>query len=113
MHFLPGFIDAQTNRLQQLLRDLEPYRIPEMLGEQWEPRCFWGKSPCQKPFAFCKKFEGGGGGLFSCHFFLRFFLIAFLAVSLHDELKNSTEMFPKIRPEHLKKSQKKGRCPGK
>jgi len=37
MHFLPGFIDAQTNRLQHVFRDLEAYGIPEMLGEQWAP----------------------------------------------------------------------------
>ena len=37
MNFLPGFIDAQTNRLQHVFRDLEAYGIPEMLGEQWAP----------------------------------------------------------------------------
>jgi hypothetical protein len=37
----------------------------------------------------------------------RFFLIAFLAVSLHEEPKNTTQIFPKIRPENRKKSQKK------
>jgi hypothetical protein len=39
----------------------------------------------------------------------RFFLIAFLAVSLHEEPKNTINKFSKIRPENLKKSQKKGR----
>ena len=40
-------------------------------------------------------------------FFLRLFFIAFLAVSLHEEPKNTIKIFPKIRPENLKKSQKK------
>jgi hypothetical protein len=30
-----------------------------------------------------------------------------LAVSLHEEPKNTIKIFPKIRPENLKKSQKK------
>jgi hypothetical protein len=38
---------------------------------------------------------------------LRFFLIAFLAVSLYKEPKNTTQIFSKIRPKNLKKSQKK------
>jgi hypothetical protein len=33
--------------------------------------------------------------------------IAFLAVSLHEEPKNTIKIFSKIRPENLKKSQKK------
>ena len=37
----------------------------------------------------------------------RFFFIAFSAVSLHEEPKNTTEIFSKIRPKNLKKSQKK------
>jgi hypothetical protein len=37
----------------------------------------------------------------------RLFFIAFLAVSLHEEPKNTIKMFSKIRPENLKKSQKK------
>ena len=37
----------------------------------------------------------------------RNFFIAFLAVSLHEEPKNTIKIFPKIRPENLKKSQKK------
>jgi hypothetical protein len=36
-----------------------------------------------------------------------FFFIAFLAVSLHEEPKNTTKTFSEIRPENLKKSQKK------
>jgi hypothetical protein len=37
----------------------------------------------------------------------QFFFIAFLAVSLHEEPKNTIKIFSKIRPENLKKSQKK------
>jgi hypothetical protein len=36
-----------------------------------------------------------------------FFFIAFLAVSLHEEPKNTIKIFSQIRPENLKKSQKK------
>jgi hypothetical protein len=36
-HFLPGFIDAQTNRLQHVFRDSEAYGIPEIFEEQWAP----------------------------------------------------------------------------
>jgi hypothetical protein len=39
----------------------------------------------------------------------RFFLIAFLAVSLHEEPKNTIKIFSTIRPEHLKKNSNKGR----
>jgi hypothetical protein len=35
------------------------------------------------------------------------FFIAFLAVSLHEEPKNTIKIFSKIKPENLKKSQKK------
>jgi hypothetical protein len=54
-----------------------------------------------------KKIEGGKP--FSCRFPLQFFLIAFLAVSLHDGLKNTTRTFPEIRPgtENLEDSPKK------
>jgi hypothetical protein len=47
--------------------------------------------------------------LFSCLFVFshRFFLIAFLAVSLHEEPKNTIKIFSKIRPENLKTSQKR------
>jgi hypothetical protein len=37
----------------------------------------------------------------------RFFFIAFLAVSLLDEPKNTINIFSKIRPENLKKISKK------
>jgi hypothetical protein len=33
--------------------------------------------------------------------------MAFLGVSLHEEHKNTTKIFSKIRPKNLKKSQKK------
>jgi hypothetical protein len=45
--------------------------------------------------------------LFSCRISHRFFLIAFFAISLHEEPKNTTKTFSKIRLENLKKSQKK------
>ena len=36
LDFLPGFVDAQTNRLQHVLRDLEKYGIPALLGaDEW------------------------------------------------------------------------------
>jgi hypothetical protein len=38
---------------------------------------------------------------FSCRLFPSIFLIAFLAVSLHEEPKNSIQLFSKIRPEDL------------
>jgi hypothetical protein len=37
------------------------------------------------------------------------FFIAFLAVSLHEELKNTIKTFSEVRPENLKESQQKGR----
>jgi hypothetical protein len=37
----------------------------------------------------------------------RLFFIAFLAVSLHEEPKNTIKIFSQIRPENLKKSQKR------
>jgi hypothetical protein len=58
-------------------------------------------SPCQKLLA--EKVEI----CFSCRLFPSAFLIAFLAVSQHEEPKNTTKMFSKIRLENLKKSQKK------
>jgi hypothetical protein len=43
----------------------------------------------------------------SCRLFPSIFFIAFLAVSLHEDPKNTIKIFSKIRPENLKKSQKK------
>jgi hypothetical protein len=37
----------------------------------------------------------------------RFFFVAFLAISLHEEPKNTIKIFSQIRPENLKKSQKR------
>jgi hypothetical protein len=44
--------------------------------------------------------------LFPVVFSHRFFFIAFLAVSLHEEPKNTIKIFSKIKPENRKKSQK-------
>jgi hypothetical protein len=44
--------------------------------------------------------------LFSCRLSPSIFFISFLAVSLHEEPKNTIKTFSKIRPENLKKSQK-------
>jgi hypothetical protein len=66
----------------------------------------FGESPCQKllPKKLRKKKILSKSRSFPIDFF-----IAFLAVSLHEEPKNTTKIFSKIRPENLKKSQKKGR----
>jgi hypothetical protein len=45
--------------------------------------------------------------LFPVVFSHRFFFIAFLTVSLHEEPKNTIKIFSKIRPENLKKPQKR------
>jgi hypothetical protein len=42
---------------------------------------------------------------FSCRLPPSIFLVAFLAVSLHGDPKNTTKIFSKIRLENLKKSQ--------
>jgi hypothetical protein len=57
---------------------------------------FWPKK-LRKTFflAFFGRFSSG------------FFLSRFLAVSLHEEPKNTIKTFSKIRPENLKKSQKR------
>jgi hypothetical protein len=59
-----------------------------------------GGNPCQKLLA--EKVEI----LFSCRVFPSISFIAFLAVSLHEEPKN-IQIFSKIRPGNLKKSQTK------
>ena len=56
---------------------------------------FWPKKLREKKTFFLSSFP------------IDFFLIAFLAVSLHEEPKNTIKIFSKIRPENLKKSQKK------
>jgi hypothetical protein len=66
---------------------------------------FWKKSMSK---TFCQKLSGKK--LFLCHLPsppLRFFVIAFLAVSLHDELKNTTIMFSKSDPKISKDLQKR------
>jgi hypothetical protein len=67
------------------------------------------KSFLEKVHVKKKSQRSEGGKNFSLVIFFFDFFIAFLAVSLHEELKN-TIIFPKIRPENLQKSQqKKGR----
>jgi len=44
---------------------------------------------------------------FSFRLFPSIFFIAFLAVSLHEEPKNTITIFSKIRPENLKKIKKR------
>jgi hypothetical protein len=57
-------------------------------------KSFWPKKLRKKPF-------------FLSSLSHRFFLSRFLAVSLHEEPKNTIQMFSKIGPENLKKSQKR------
>ena len=52
-----------------------------------------------------KKVEEGKKNPFV--FFLQFVFNAFSAVSLHKELKNTIQIFPKKGPENLRKSQTK------
>jgi hypothetical protein len=63
----------------------------------------FGENTCQKLLA--EKVEKKN--FFPFVFSHRFSFIAFLAVSLHEEPKNTTKTFTKIRPENLKKSQKR------
>jgi hypothetical protein len=65
----------------------------------------FGENPCQKLLA--EKVEKQK--LFSFRLFPSMFFIAFLAVFLHEEPKNTIKMFSKIRPENLQKKLKKGR----
>jgi hypothetical protein len=71
-------------------------------GSSKTPQKLFGGSPCQKLLA--EKVEENLSS-----FPIDFFLIAFLAVSLHEEPKNTIKIFSNIRPENLKKSQKKVR----
>jgi hypothetical protein len=57
-------------------------------------KSFWPKKLRKKPF-------------FLSSLSHRLFLSRFLAVSLHEEPKNTIQMFSKIGPENLKKSQKR------
>jgi hypothetical protein len=63
---------------------------------------FWGKY-MSKTFGRKKLRKK----LFPVVFFHRFFFISFLAVSLHEEPKNTIQIFSEIKPENLKKSQKR------
>jgi hypothetical protein len=64
-------------------------------------KTFWEKSMSK---LLTEKVEEKNFFLSSSH---RFVLIAFLAVSLHEDPKNTTKTLSKIRPENLKKTQKK------
>jgi hypothetical protein len=72
-------------------------------GVQKHHKKLFGGSPCQKLLA--EKVEKKN--FFPVVFSHRFFLIAFLAVSLHEEPKNTIKIFSKIRPENRKQSQKR------
>jgi hypothetical protein len=72
-------------------------------GSSKTPQKLFGGNPCQKLLA--EKVEKKQ--LFSCRIFPSIFFITFLAVSLHEEPQNTIQIFSKIRPENLKKSQKK------
>jgi hypothetical protein len=58
-------------------------------GSKKTPQKLFGESPCQK--LFTKKIKKKN--FFPVVFFLRFVLIAFLAVSMNGELKNTKKHF--------------------
>jgi hypothetical protein len=72
-------------------------------GSSKTPQTKIGGNPCQKPLA--EKAEKKT--FFLSSFPIDSFFIAFLAVSLHVEPKNTIKTFSKLRPENLKKSPKK------
>ena len=72
-------------------------------GVQKHHKTLFGGSTCQKLLA--EKVEEKK--LFFLRLFPSIFLIAFLAVSLHEQPKNTIKIFSKIRPENLEKSWKK------
>jgi hypothetical protein len=72
-------------------------------GVQKHHKTIFGGNTCQKLLA--EKVEGKN--LFSFRLFPSIFFIAFLAVSLHEEPKNTIKIFSQIRPENLKKTQKR------
>jgi hypothetical protein len=74
-------------------------------GVQKHHKKLFGENICQKLLA--EKVEKKK--LFSFRLFPSIFFIAFLAVSLHEEPKNTIKIFSQIRPENLKKSQKRYR----
>jgi hypothetical protein len=72
-------------------------------GVQKRHKTLFGGSTCQKLLA--EKIEEKK--LFSFRLFPSIFFIAFLAVSLHEEARNTIKIFSQIRPANLKKSQKR------
>jgi hypothetical protein len=72
-------------------------------GVQKHHKTLFGGSTCQKLLA--EKVERKNFSPFV--FSHRFFFIAFLAVSLHEKPKSTIKIFSQIRPENLKKSQKR------
>jgi hypothetical protein len=54
-----------------------------------------------------KKLRKNNKKLFSCRLFPSIFFIAFLAVSLHEDPKNTIKIFSKIRPENRKNLRKR------
>jgi hypothetical protein len=71
-------------------------------GSSKTPHTKTGGSPCQKNVA--EKVEETKSPVV---FPFDFFSFAFLAVYLHEELKNTTKMFSEIKPVNLKKISKK------
>jgi hypothetical protein len=69
-------------------------------------KTFWGKSISKTKNLWPKMLRKKNFFLSSFPIEL-FYFIAFLAVSLHEEPKNTIEIFSKTRPGNLKKSQKK------
>jgi hypothetical protein len=69
-------------------------------GVQKHHKNLFGESPCQKLLAGKLKKKN----FFPVVFSHRFCFIAFLAVSLHEEPKNTTKILSKIKPENRKKS---------
>jgi hypothetical protein len=65
-------------------------------GVQKHQKKLFGENPCQKLLA--EKVEKQK--LFSCRLFPSTCFIAFLAVSLHEEPKNTIKTFSKIRPDN-------------
>jgi hypothetical protein len=60
--------------------------------------------PCQKLFVICfVKVKESRKKKYSCHSFPSISFIAFLAASLHKELKNTINIFSKTRPKNLQK----------
>jgi hypothetical protein len=67
-------------------------KTPKKVLEEVHVKSFWPKKLRNKTFFLS--------------YFPSIFLIAFLAVSLHEEPRNTIKIFSKIRPENLKKNSK-------